>query len=948
MLPGAAGPGVLLSGLVFALWWHRPAMVDPVPAVVTVGVHTATTVFLLRGARRVGDPALVPLVITIQVLAAIGFVLRMRVGVETLGSLAAYLTAVGAGAALFSLGRSLAAADRLPEGPARNRRIQRTNVVLLALTVGSCALALASPVDRGAQIGLSLGPLHIQPTEVFRFCLLGWIAFRLRAPSDVPRLWGAHRSSRAVWMLAEYALVPAVLATLIFVKLSDLGPAVVLFIGIVGVVVHVTSRWRYAAMATVGFLLLAVLAMIVHLGVLGERLALWKDPFYRGGHGAGATLHQPGMALLAYARGGVLGAGPGLGRVDSIGLERRNDFILAVLGEEFGLIGTLLTGALYVLLLVQLFRLARRAGEESWLRAWLVGLSVMLAANIAWPALATTRVLPISGITTPLLSAGGTSMLVVLGIVGLAAGCAGPRPAATASFPVHTAPVVPAAPAASPAGRRPSRSWRAPALAGLLAAVAALSLLHAQLLAAGPRLDRYDPGGGIVRTERATFDRGRILTADGQVLAATDWSGQLPARRRSSAGPPVGEFRPSSGSTSASGLEYAWSMQLECGSPPGEDRSGPHGALGRRCRPADLRTSYDTRIQEAAVRALREARDAAPGARGAVVALDPRTGGVLAIADDDDLATSPGTPIQPGSVFKMVTTAAIDPARLGGYHLVPHSDVPLPDGRSLRNFGHGTCPATTLAGIPALVDALRESCNTAFALVGKDLGAERIAHAAAALGFGTPGSAPAGRSACAALGLAPRGDDFCDLDGLPLAVSSIGSRTADGRPCLVEQLALGQACVSATPLQMALVGAAVAEGGELRPPHTVAQVERDGAVLWRAPAARPRPAIPAENAAVIRDGMVAAVQAGTATRAAVPCAQVAAKTGTPEVGADPANLDNDAWTVAFAPARDPVVVVAVYLKAPPGGDLTGGGNAAPPAATVLRTALVALGTADHC
>ncbi|WP_206779334.1 FtsW/RodA/SpoVE family cell cycle protein, partial [Frankia sp. EI5c] len=308
ILPGTAGPGALLAGLVFALWWHRPAMVDPMPAIITIGAHTATTALLLRGARRVGDPALAPLVITVQVLAAIGFVLRMRVGVGSLGSLAAYLTAVVAGVVLFSLGRALAAADRLPEGTVRNRRIQRTNMVLLTLTVGSCALALASPVDRGAQIGLSLGPLHIQPTEVFRFCLLGWIAFRLRAPADVPRLWGAHRPSGAGWMLAEYALVPAVLATLIFVKLSDLGPAVVLFIGIVGVVVHLTGRWRYAVQATIGFLVLAVLATAVHLGVLGERLALWEDPFYKGAHGAGATLHQPGMALLAYARGGMLGA----------------------------------------------------------------------------------------------------------------------------------------------------------------------------------------------------------------------------------------------------------------------------------------------------------------------------------------------------------------------------------------------------------------------------------------------------------------------------------------------------------------------------------------------------------------------------------------------------------------------------------------------------------------
>ncbi|EFC84386.1 penicillin-binding transpeptidase domain-containing protein [Parafrankia sp. EUN1f] len=503
------------------------------------------------------------------------------------------------------------------------------------------------------------------------------------------------------------------------------------------------------------------------------------------------------------------------------------------------------------------------------------------------------------------------------------------------------------------ARRRSPLTWRAPALAGLLALVTAGSLLNAQLLTAGAWLDDHDRSRGIARTERATFNRGRILSADGLVLAATVGSGVDATRHGTSTGLPVGDFRPSRKDTDGTGLENTWALQLECGTRPEEGLAGPRGLLGQRCQPADVRTSYNAEIQEAAVRALAEAKQAAPGARGAVVALDPRTGGVLAIAADDGLATTvTGDASQPGSVFKIVTAAAIDPAGLNDLPLAPHTSLPLPDGHSLRNFGGDRCPARDMIGIPALVDALRQSCNTAFALIGEDLGPERITQEAAAFGFRMPGTDPAekpdGAPACRTLGLEPIGKDHCDLDGLPVAVSSIESHTGDDRSCLPQQMAIGQACVYATPLQMALVAAAVAEGGRLRPPHIVEQGERDGTVLWKEPAGQPRPVIPPENAEMIRTGMVEAVKAGTAKRAAVPCAQVAAKTGTPETGPASANPDTNAWMVAFAPAEKPEVVVAVYLKAPAGGHLTGGANAAPAAATTLRTALVALKWADRC
>ena len=342
-------------------------------------------------------------------------------------------------------------------------------------------------------------------------------------------------------------------------------------------------------------------------------------------------------------------------------------------------------------------------------------------------------------------------------------------------------------------------------------------------------------------------------------------------------------------------------------------------------------------------KSLQEVATSALGPRkGAVVALDPRTGAVLALADfpsydpnplaghnQDDvreqwdrLNADPDKPLLPrsyrevyfpGSSFKVVTAAAglaTGTATLTTPVYPTLTQLPLPQSsQPLGNFGGGSC------GGP-LPEALRVSCNTSFGQLGLDLGGDKLASTAEAFGFRR----------------APPID-------LPYSVASIfppGSEFARDKPALAKS-AIGQQDVAATPLQMALVAAGIANDGVVMTPHLLAEVrDSEGRVVNRY---EPRPwttAVPPDVAHSVRDMMIGVVERGSGTAARIPGVPVAGKTGTAQTGRDTSHV----WFVAFAPADDPKVAVAVVLEDQPNqDDATGGRLAAPIAQTVMRAAL---------
>jgi len=350
---------------------------------------------------------------------------------------------------------------------------------------------------------------------------------------------------------------------------------------------------------------------------------------------------------------------------------------------------------------------------------------------------------------------------------------------------------------------------------------------------------------------------------------------------------------------------------------------------------ADVTLTVSKALQEIATRELGDRK-------GAVVALDPRNGAILAMVDyptydpnilaghDQEkvreawgaLNDDPDRPLLPrsyreryfpGSSFKVVTAAtALDTGTASVTAPVyPNlTQLPLPQSTEpLRNFGGGSC------GGP-LPEALRVSCNTSFAQLGLDLGAEKLSAGASAFGF----------------------NKVPPID-LPFGVASVfpdASAFRNDKPALAKS-AIGQQDVAATPLQMALVAAGIANGGVVMTPHVMGEVRNAQAeVIGKY---QPKPwvqAVPADVARATKDMMVGVVAAGSGTRAQIPGVQVAGKTGTAQTGNDTSHT----WFVAFAPADAPRVAVAVMLEnQPSGNEFTGGALAAPIAKTVMEAVL---------
>lgn len=311
------------------------------------------------------------------------------------------------------------------------------------------------------------------------------------------------------------------------------------------------------------------------------------------------------------------------------------------------------------------------------------------------------------------------------------------------------------------------------------------------------------------------------------------------------------------------------------------------------------------------------AADALAGQRGAVVALEPATGAILALysspgfdpnalASHDRAAATdaweallddPDKPLEnratgtilypPGSTFKVLVTAAwleLDPGRSATSTVPTPAQLQLPQSTAIvRNPGQGSCGS---ADTGELVYAFKESCNTTFAQLAMDLGDQQLAAMTADFGFGQP------------------------LD-IPLYVTpSVYPETASDAE--VALTGIGQFDVRVSTLQMAMVAAAIANDGVLMRPHLVATTrDADLTVISRtAPSVFSEP-ISAATAHELTTLMTAVVASGTGTPAQVPGVTVAGKTGTAETGNE---QDQHAWMIAFAPAEAPRIAVAVLLE----------------------------------
>jgi peptidoglycan glycosyltransferase len=415
---------------------------------------------------------------------------------------------------------------------------------------------------------------------------------------------------------------------------------------------------------------------------------------------------------------------------------------------------------------------------------------------------------------------------------------------------------------------------------------------------------------------------GRILADDGTVLARSVPAGGGTFTRRYPAGSKFAQAigYASIGLYGYAGLEAQYRDQLQ-GTSGG--LSSVFGSFGGSQQVGDdLYTSLDPKAQQAAVNGL-------AGRSGSVVALDPRTGSILVMYsnptyDDNkpnvgttfDFALQAGVP--PGSTFKVVTTtAAIDSGRftpnstLNGDSPKTISGVPLQND---NNQSFGTIDLT---------NALTYSVNTVFAQLGVKLGIPTLTHYMESFGFYKKPPLDYPRTQLSSSG--------------PHSLRT-GHVLRPGDPGEdIGRIAIGQGGLAVTPMQMAMVAAAVAGGGRLMVPHFATKVVNpDGQTVRTISPKVYNQVMKPSVAQQINQMMRKVVEEGTGTPAQLGGINVAGKTGTASVGAPGSGL-TEPWFIGFAPAENPKVVVAVTIERTQGG--FGGTVAAPIAKSVIQTLL---------
>lgn len=351
--------------------------------------------------------------------------------------------------------------------------------------------------------------------------------------------------------------------------------------------------------------------------------------------------------------------------------------------------------------------------------------------------------------------------------------------------------------------------------------------------------------------------------------------------------------------------------------------------LGRDLRPQNLQLTIDAALQELAYQAL-------GGQAGAVVALDPATGAVRALVTSPSydpsvllgtdaanqyqvLLEDPARPLSdratrelypPGSTFKTVVAAsALDfGIALPETTYADPSEFPLPGSTAvIQNAGGGPCNNGTST---TLLQAFVRSCNTTFARIAIEVGAAPIGEVAQRVGFNREVPFP-----------------------WPIAESAFPTSALASDDAALGQSGIGERDVRATPLQMALVAAAVANQGTVMVPNLVARIfDSDGNETET-----PEPdvldtAFTADTAFLLSQMMERVITEGTGRQAAVPGVRVAGKTGT-STGVEGRP---HAWFIGFAPVDAPTIALAVFVEA--GGNIgenASGGSVAAPIASQL-------------
>ena len=797
----------------------------------------------------------------------------------------------------------------------------------------------------GSRLWISLGPFSFQPGEIAKVLIILFLASYLSENREL--LSASTRSVGPIALPKPRMLAPVFamwgVSLLVVVFERDLGSAVLFFTFLVVMIYVATGRVSYVIVSLVLLLVGGTLCYFAFSHVQ-NRIQVWADPF---GHPDGG--YQIIQSLYSLADGDLVGTGIGKGMPTLIPVVE-SDFIFSAMGEEMGLLGGSAILLLYMVFAVRGFATAARAKSDmSAFTA--VGLTTAIAFQAFLIVGGCTRLLPLTGVTLPFMSQGGSSLLASFIIVGLLLRTG--DEATGRSVPIASTTMVTAAiPEVTDNAKKVAAVTHGSNVRGhfglntpesgvlgrvalgkrLVALITTFTLLFAALITnltfvqvVNAQTYKQMPSNNHTIAKSAFVQRGAIISSDGQTLAESipreDGTFERSYPNGNVAAHTIGYISTRFGAT---GVEARMNDALRGSANYSSWNSVLNSLAGVQMPGASVVLTINYQMQRAAEAALENYR-------GAIVVLDPNTGAVLAKAsnptfDPNDIgsvlenATDGESPLvdrttqlyAPGSTFKLVTlSAALDTgtAALDTVYESPASmDI---GGQVVTNYQDADY------GEIDLRTAMVMSANTAFGQLGTQLGANNLVRYAKGYGY----NGELGQDFNCARSLMPEPNEMTEWE---TAWSACGQPVGEHK---------SPAGPQTTVMQNAVVAATIANKGTVMNPYVVDHVlSPEGATVATTSPRSLGQAVSAQTASQVGETMLDVVNSGTGTAAQVDGYMVAGKTGTAQAGANAVN----SLFVGYAPYDSPLLAISVCIEGDH-GDVQG--SAAAVAGEVLSQCL---------
>ena len=386
-------------------------------SLLTLGLGLSVIVFAMHIALRIvasnADPFILPIATVLNGLG-IAMIYRLDLAEGYEGWNAAGVRQIAWTAMAMTLAVIVIAVLR------NHRVLQRFRFT--AMIVGGALLILPalpffSPVN-GAHIWIQIGPLSFQPAEVGKIALAVFFAGYLVTARDTLSLVGRRFLGMTFPRARDLGpiLVVFFASMVVLVWQRDLGTSL-LYFGLFLVMLYVATGRASWVVLGLGLFVSGALIASQLIGYVGRRFDTWLDAFNQTNYDARGGSFQLVQGMFGLANGGLIGTGLGQGRPSIVPLAE-SDYIIASLGEELGLIGVFAILALYLLLVSRGFRIGF-AGQDDFGRLLAVGLSFVIGLQVFIVIGGVTRVIPLTGLTTPFLAAGGSSLVANWIIVAL-------------------------------------------------------------------------------------------------------------------------------------------------------------------------------------------------------------------------------------------------------------------------------------------------------------------------------------------------------------------------------------------------------------------------------------------------------------------------------------------------------------------------------------------------